>query len=252
MVETVTSADGSTIAYEVQGDGPALLIIGGAFSTRQAPASLLPYLTPRFRVVCYDRRGRGDSTDAGNPPPYEREREIEDVRVLLDAVGGDAFVFGHSSGAALAFEAAAAGASITRVAGYEAPYIVQSEPTEQVAAALAAGEPERAAEIFLATTGTDPATMKDTPWWPGLVSLAHTLPYDFALVDAGVPVERLATIRVPALVIDGGASPAWAADAASALVATIPNATRRTLPGETHGVSNEVITPILEEFFLGG
>ena len=251
MAETVTAADGSAIAYEVQGSGPTLLLIGGAFSTRRSPASLLPFLVSHFRVVTYDRRGRGDSTDASNPPPYEREREIEDVRILLDAVGGDAFVFGHSSGAALAFEAAAAGASIARVAGYEAPYIVQSEPTEQVAAALAAGDRERAAEIFLATTGADPATMKDTPWWPGLVGLAHTLPYEFALVDAGVPAERFAAIRIPALVLDGGASPAWAADAADALAASIPNAARRTLPGETHGVSNEALTPVLEEFFLG-
>lgn len=251
MTETVTSADGSTIAYELHGSGPALLLIGGAFSSRQSASAVVPSLTPHFTVVTYDRRGRGDSTDASNPPPYEREREIEDVRILLDAVGGDAFVYGHSSGAALAFEAAAAGASIARVAGYEAPYIEQSEPTEQVAAALASGDRERAAETFLATTGADPATIRDSPWWPGMVALAHTLPYDFALVDAGVPVERLARIRIPALVMDGGASPAWAADAASALVASIPNATRRTLPGETHGVSNEALTPVLVEFFLG-
>ena len=251
MAETVTSSDGSTLAYEVEGSGPTLLLIGGAFSTRQSPASLLPFLTPHFAVVRYDRRGRGDSTDASNPPPYEREREIDDVRVLLDAVGGDAFVYGHSSGAALAFEAAAAGASIARAAGYEAPYIVQSEPTEQVAAALAAGDRDRAAEIFLVTTGADPATMKDKPWWPGLVALAPTLPYEFALVDAGVPVERFGAIRIPALVMDGGASPAWAADAADALVASIPNATRRTLAGETHGVSNEALAPVLVEFFLG-
>lgn len=251
MAETVTSSDGTTIAYDIEGNGQPLLLIGGAFSTRQAAASVLPFLTPHFTVVRYDRRGRGDSTDANNPPPYEYEREIDDVRILLDAVGGDAFVYGHSSGAALAFEAAAAGASIARVAAYEAPYIVQSEPTEQVAAALAAGDRERATEIFLATTGADPATMKDTPWWPGLVALAHTLPYEFALVDAGVPVERFAAIRVPALVMVGGASPAWASDAADALVASIPNATRRTLAGETHGVSNEAITAALMEFFLG-
>ncbi|NEN05471.1 alpha/beta hydrolase [Diaminobutyricibacter tongyongensis] len=251
MAETVTSADGSTIAYEVQGSGPTLLVIGGAFSTRQSAAAVLPNLTPHFTVVAFDRRGRGDSTDASNPPPYEREREIEDVRVLLDAVGDDAFVYGHSSGAALAFEAAAAGASIARVAGYEAPYIAQSEPTEQVAAALAAGDRERATELFLVTTGNDPATMRDTPWWPGLVAVAHTLPYEFALVDAGVPVERFATIRIPSLVLDGGASPAWVAEAASALAASIPGATRHTLPGQTHGVSYEVLTPVLEEFFLG-
>lgn len=251
MTETVTSADGSTIAYEVQGSGPTLLLIGGAFSSRQSAAGILPYLTPHFTAVSVDRRGRGESTDASNPPPYEREREIEDVRILLDALGGDAFVYGHSSGAALAFEAAAAGASIARVAGYEAPYIEQSEPTERVAAALAAGDRERAAEIFLANTGADPAMMRATPWWPTFVTLAHTLPYEFALVDAGVPTERLAQIRIPVLVMDGGASPAWAADAASALVASIPNATRRTLPGETHGVSSEALTPVLVEFFLG-
>jgi hypothetical protein len=93
--------------------------------------------------------------------------------------------------------------------------------------------------------------MKDAPWWPGLVAVAHTLPYEFALVDAGVPVERFAVIRVPVLVMDGGASPAWAAEAADALVASIPDATRRTLAGQTHAVSNEVLAPVLVEFFLG-
>jgi pimeloyl-ACP methyl ester carboxylesterase len=249
MAETVTSADGSTIAYEVQGSGPTLLVIGGAFSSRQSAAPVVPPLAEHFTVVTFDRRGRGDSTDASNPPPHDREREVEDVQALVDALGGNIFVYGHSSGAALAFEAAAAGASIARVAGYEVPYIRQSEPTEKVAAALAAGDPDRATEIFLVTTGADPSGMRDAPFWPGLVAVAHTLPYDFALTDAGVPAERLAQIGIPALVMDGGASPEWAADAANEVAAAIPDATRRTIPDQTHAVSYEVLTPVLVEFF---
>jgi len=258
MVDSFTSHDGSTIAYEVTGSGPTLLLVGGAFNTRLSPASLLPFLTARFTVVTFDRRGRGDSTDAGDPPPFEREREIEDVRLLIDAIGGDAFVYGHSSGAALAFEAAAAGASIARVAGYEPPYTSEGrgdQPPDdsgvRIRAALAAGDPESAAEIFLATTGADPAAMRDAPWWPGLVAVAHTLPYEYELIEAGVPVERFGSITIPALVMDGGDSPAWAAAAADAVAASIPDAMRRTLPGQTHGVSNEVLAPVLEEFLLG-
>lgn len=258
MVDTFTSHDGSTIAYEVQGGGPTLVVIGGAFNTRLSPASLLPFLTPRFTVVTVDRRGRGDSTDAGDPPPFEREREIEDVRLLIETIGGDAFVYGHSSGAALAFEAAASGASIARVAGYEPPYTSAGrgdQPPDdsgaRIRAALVAGDPGSAAEIFMATTGADPSTMRDTPWWPGLVAVAHTLPYEYELIEAGVPVERFASIGVPALVMDGGDSPPWAAAAADAVAASVRGAVRRTLPGQTHGVSNEVLAPVLEEFFLG-
>src|SRR5690348_3770906 len=99
----VTSRDGTTIAYDRSGEGKALILVGGALSDRSAGAPLTSLLAPRFTVISYDRRGRGDS---GDTPPYAVEREIEDLDALIGAAGGSAGVFGMSSGAALALEAA--------------------------------------------------------------------------------------------------------------------------------------------------
>src|SRR5215467_12162530 len=122
-MNTVTSKDGTTIAFDRQGNGPPVILVDGALCSRSfgpmGPLSAL--LAPHVTAYTYDRRGRGDS---GDTPPYAVEREIEDIAALLTQVGGSAQVLGHSSGAALALEAAASGLHITRLALYEAPFIV--------------------------------------------------------------------------------------------------------------------------------
>lgn len=245
MIETTTSADGTTIAFERSGHGDPLLIIGGAFNTRMSAAGLASLLSPYFTTVTIDRRGRGDS---GLTDPYAVEREIEDVAAVLRAAGGEAHLYGHSSGAVLALEAAAAGLAVVRLAVYEPPYGDDpSVMSREVAAALAAGSPAEAALAFL---GPENAALQQSPWWPGMVANAATLPHDLALVgDGAVPVERLSQIAVPTLVIAGADSEPWAARAVNQVVAAVPHATKHVMEGQSHGVADDALAPVLEEFF---
>lgn len=262
MTRTVKSADGSTIAYDTMGTGPVLIIVGGAFGTRQAAGAIASLLAAHFRVYAYDRRGRGGSTEA---TPYTDatsavEREIEDLAALVEAADGSAMVYGHSSGAVLALEAAASGVRFTKVAAYEPPFTAEQpgNPSlegwgESVRAAVDAGDRERAAVLFLEGTGADAATIegiKQIPWWPGMLAIAHTLPYDLAVVGAGyVPVERFRKITAPTLVLHGGGSPAWAGTAASVVADAIPGARHMAIEGQDHGIDESVLAPVLIEFF---
>ncbi|TFD76124.1 alpha/beta hydrolase [Cryobacterium sp. Sr8] len=257
MTETVRSADGSTIAYVTRGTGPALILVGGAFSTRQSAGAIASLLAANYRVYAYDRRGRGDSTDI---QPYAIEREIEDLAALIEAAGGSAFVYGHSSGAVLALEAAAAGLPITKLAAYEPPY-TSAEPGSptldgwghSVQAALDAGDRDRAAVLFMRGTGADPAVvegMTQLAFWPGMLAIAHTLPYDLALVGSGsVPTERFHRIAAPTLLLHGGNSPAWAGIATSVIAEAIPGARHVTVEGQDHAADPAVLAPVLVEFF---
>jgi pimeloyl-ACP methyl ester carboxylesterase len=167
-------------------------------------------------------------------------------------------VFGHSSGAVLSLEAAAAGAAISRLAVYEPPYLTDTTGGEgvrvqlaEIQAALSAGDRVSAVEIFIRGTGApyDP-TMKDQPWFSALTAVAHTLPYDLALVgDSSVPVDRLATISVPTLGIYGSASPDWARKSIGAVTGAIPGATRTVLQGQTHAADPHVLASVLLDFF---
>jgi pimeloyl-ACP methyl ester carboxylesterase len=255
-MSSVQSADGTTIAYERSGEGPALILVTGAFCDRSSPASLAAALAPAFTVYCYDRRGRGDS---GDRPPYAIEREVEDLAALAAlaaAAGGRPFVFGHSSGAALALEAAAAGVPMARVAAYEPPYTGASFPPAgfagELAALAASGERGTAAGLFLQSTGAPEqavAQMRSSPYWPRMESLAHTLSYDITLCNGGVvPAGRLAGIAVPVLALAGGKSPDWAAAAAGEIAAAVPDGRSRVLDGQDHGPADEVLAPALTEF----
>src|SRR6266487_2902602 len=101
-MRNVRSSDGTSIAFDRSGQGPALILVAGATATRAAEAAISAHLAPRFTVFAYDRRGRGDS---GDTPPYAVEREVEDLEALVNEAGGAAFVWGQSSGAMLALEA---------------------------------------------------------------------------------------------------------------------------------------------------
>jgi pimeloyl-ACP methyl ester carboxylesterase len=265
--ETTTSADGTTIAYERVGDGPLLALLGGAFNTRASAAGLARLLAADFTVVTIDRRGRGDSDDAGAvetasgfrlADTSDREaaiaREVADVRAVIDAIGGEALLYGHSSGGALALETAAALPYETRVAAYEPPYSPDGDahdPTPaKVDAALAAGDRDTAAALFLGNVGMDVDAARAQPWWPGMVGLAPTLPYDFALTE-GVPPERLAGIGGPVLLLVGGESSPWMTAAVSATAARLPQVATRTVPGQGHAVPDDVVAPLLRDFFLG-
>lgn len=253
----VTSGDGTAIAYRRSGDGPPVVLVGGAFSTAETAAPLARLLSPRFGVLTYDRRGRGGS---GDTAPYAVEREIEDLGALLAEAGGSASVYGTSSGAALVLEAAAAGLPITQLALYEPPYSTApadgtegGRHTERLAALLALERRGDAVELFLSVVGLPAdvvARVRASAAWPDLTAMAHTLAYDNAVLGLGpVPVERLAAVAARVMVIDGGASPLFLRNAARAVAAALPRGRHRTLTGQTHEVAPQVLAPMLEDFF---
>jgi pimeloyl-ACP methyl ester carboxylesterase len=256
MIEKVQSADGTTIAYERAGSGPALIVVGGAFNVRLSASGLVPLLASDFTVYSYDRRGRGDSTDT---LPYAVEREVEDLVALADAAGGSVALYGHSSGGVLALEAVAAGLATTQLAVYEPPYSVGDVPrvaadyATRVQAAADAGRRDEVAHIFFREAVGLPEealqSMAAAPFWPGMLAVAHTIPYENALVgDGSVPTDRLGRIVVPTLVISGGSSPEDMRAAADSVATAIPNAQRLVLEGQDHAVANEVVAPVLVSF----
>ena len=253
-MESVRSADGTVIAVERSGDGPALVLVTGAFCDRSTPAGLAAALDPGFTVWRYDRRGRGNS---GDQPPYAVGREIEDLAAVIAAAGPPALVYGHASGAALALEAAAAGLPVTKVAAYEPPYTGDAGHSAAFAAELdalvAAGQRGAAAERFLRSTGVpaDAVTaMRSSPYWPSMVAMAHTLPYDIRLGQDGVvPAERLAGITVPVLALAGGNSPERAQQAVHAVAAAVPDGRSQVLAGQEHAVSDDILALVLTAFF---
>ena len=262
---TVTSLDGTTIAFDKAGHGPALVLIDGALTTRTSgsKADLVVRLAERFTVVSYDRRGRGESTDT---LPYAVPREIDDIKAIVADVGAPVFLYGHSSGGCLALEAAATLTDeVDGLALYEAPYKV--DPADQQAwgdyldlltKALRAGEDGEAVAHFLRYVGTPDekvASMQHAPFWPSMAAVGPTLAYDHIYLlgpDGSIPVDRARQIHVPTLVMHGGASFAFMADTARTLSETIPGATLRTLHGQSHELDPAVVAPVLIDFFLGG
>jgi pimeloyl-ACP methyl ester carboxylesterase len=264
-MKTVISKDGTRIAFDQSGWGPALILVGGMFEQRAmesetAQLAAHPLLAEEFTVFHYDRRGRGDSTDT---QPYAVAREIEDIEALIGEAGGSAFLFGISSGAALAFEAALAlSGKVKKVAMYEAPYNddedarrAWQEFRQQLKGVLAAGRRGDAVGLFMALLGAAAEQiegMRQHPMWPMWEAVAPTIAYDAAAVgeDGSVPVGRAANLAVPALIMDGGASEwSFMHDTAVTLARAIPLGQHRTLEGQTHEVAAEALAPVLVEFF---
>ncbi|MEU6096019.1 alpha/beta fold hydrolase [Streptomyces sp. NPDC047079] len=257
MDKQTMSRDGTRIAYERTGQGPAVILVSGAMSTGATVAPLAARLLDRFGVIVYDRRGRGESGDTG---PYAVAREVEDLAALIDAAGGEASLYGVSSGGALALEAAASGLPVRRVAVYETPYAdygggepERAEYTENLTEALEQGRRGDAVELFLRLTGLSPEVItsaRQSPMWADMEAIAPTLAYDNAVMGDGlVPRERLASITVPLLSAAGGASPEWLRRAAEAVAQAAPRGTYRTLKDQNHMVEPQVLAPVLAEFF---
>ena len=257
----VISADGTTIVFDRSGAGPAIILVHGAFTGRAHPllSDVAAALAPWFTVFNYDRRGRGES---GNTLPYAVEREIEDLAALLVVAGGPAMVFGGSSGAGLALEAAARNPAIPKLAVWEPPYHVgDSAPglphdfAARLDAMVREGRRADAVELFMVEAAGAPAeavaAMRLQPSWPDAEAVAHTLAYEAAVMGPGnaLPAARLAAITQPTLVLTGGNSPAWMTNAGKAVAGTIPGAVHRVLEGQTHNVSPGALAPELLEFF---
>jgi pimeloyl-ACP methyl ester carboxylesterase len=264
-VEEAISKDGTTIAFDRSGEGPPIILVGGALADRSAAGQLSAQLAPHLTVIAYDRRGRGDS---GDTAPYTVEREVEDIEALIVAADGHAFVLGHSSGAVLALESAHAFPDrIGKLALYEPPFIIDDSrallPTDYVThleELVSAGRRGDAVEFFMTTAVGVPAEvvagMREQPFWSSMEAVAHTLAYDGTIMGdtmAGnpAPLGRWASVTIPTLVMDGGDSPDWQRHAVRALADVLPGAHHRTLEGQDHGPASEVLAPVLVEFFLG-
>lgn len=261
----VRSKDGTSIAYERIGTGPALILVGGGLDDGSENAPLANELAKAFTVYNYARRGRGASSDT---LPYAVQREIEDIDALIAETGGTTRLYGVSSGGALALEATAAGLAIDRLAVYEVPYCIADEMRqrsqwflERLGPALASGQPGAGLDLFMRFAGSseeDIEGAKHSSFWPGLLRIEHTLGYDAAcLNDYELPTERLARIRRPTMVLTGDALDIHMAGlprdfltrAADAITATVPGAQRRTIKGQSHVADPRAVASILEDFF---
>lgn len=262
---TVTSRDGTQIAYDVRGQGPAVVLIGGGIVDRSENAPLAAALAADYTVYNYDRRGRGLS---GDTAPYALAREVEDIEALIEAAGGRAHLYGVSSGGALALEAGALGSMIDCLAVYEVPYDMSPEwpkrwraYVEQLDEALSEDRRGDAFALFMRLTGATEeaiASARSAPWWADMEAIAHTLAYDARCLGTGQPSpEQLARVTRPTLVLtvdgyrDAGAD-AWilALDpAAEAITASIADAERRTVPGQGHVAEPDAIAATLIRFF---
>ncbi|MEU5939440.1 alpha/beta hydrolase [Micromonospora sp. NPDC047548] len=252
----VISKDGTPIAFDRQGDGPAIIMIGAGPTDRSANANLAELLAKEFTVFNYDRRGRGDS---GDTAPYAADREFEDLEALITEAGGSAMVYGTSGGAIMALEAAARGLAISKLALWEPAYIVDdSRPPvpadyrDRLVALLAEGRRGDMIELFFTDAVGMPVEfvtpMRGAPFWQAMEAVAPTLVYDATITgDFSMPTDRLASVAVPTVVIDGGTTP-WLSTTAAAVAAALPHAQRRTLEGQPHNVDPSAILPALTEF----
>ncbi|MGH3360356.1 MAG: alpha/beta fold hydrolase [Nocardioidaceae bacterium] len=265
-MSTVTSQDGTRIAYTKQGAGPTLILVSGALNDGSENTPLAEVLAETFTVVNYSRRGR---PPCGDTAPYDIRREIEDLAALgTTAAGGPLHLYGVSSGGALALEAAAAGLPVARVAVYEVPYQVGAEALgrwkEHVAALAGASEPGEMIALFMRLAGSSDdqiAEARRSPAWAQVEPIAHTLAYDAACLGSGpVPRQTLARVTQPTLVATGAVldphmgrlRPGFFDDAADLIVEHLPDAQRRVLEGQSHVADPQVVAPVLRTFFDAG
>jgi pimeloyl-ACP methyl ester carboxylesterase len=268
-MQTTTSKDGTTIAFEKLGQGPPVVLVDGAFCRRAfgpMPA-LAKLLAEQFTVFHYDRRGRGES---GDTAPYAVEREVEDLRAVVDAAGGKPFMYGISSGAALALRAVGSGVGVKKLVVYEPPFALDATHTpspadfrEQIAEFVKSGNRDSAVKLFMKVVGV-PAFgiffMRLLPnVWPKLRDVAHTLPYDFAVLGetqsgGALPDElreKIAEISVPTLAMAGGKSPNWMHHASKKVAETVKDGSFRVIPGQDHNLGAKALAPVLRETFAG-
>jgi pimeloyl-ACP methyl ester carboxylesterase len=254
----VTSRDGTAIAYDKKGQGPVLILVLGALNRRSQGKKLTELLSDRFTVVSYDRRGRGDSTDT---LPYAAYKEVEDIKALIDELGGNAYLYGHSSGCVLVLMAAKElGSEVAGLALYELPY--NADPGAQAASAdyrkklkQLLNEDKRgdAVALFVKSVGvTDKqiAAMQRLPMWKGLMAMAPTLAYDTIELMEQYPELDIKSINTEAQVIYGEKSPGFMGETAKILSEGMPHAQLRSLEGQTHDVKADVLAPVLAEFLV--
>jgi len=264
----VTSKDGTKIAFDKVGSGPAVILVNGAMSYRRAFDTTLEQLAEllgkHFTVYHYDRRGRGEST---NTEPFTKVREIEDIQALVADAGGEAMLVGFSSGGAVTLETAAVTPGVTKAFVYEVPFIVDdsrqplADYEGHTTKLVAEGKLDELIEYFITVVAGIPAEFvggikQDQAMWARMRAIAPTIPHDAAFMSEFMKGKLLPAgywdkVKVPVLVGDGGASPAWLRNAAEALGKALPHASCETFEGQTHSFDPQVLAPVLIEFFKG-
>ena len=261
-MHTIASTDGTTIAYDKAGQGHPLILVDGALCSRAGGPmpKLAPLLAEHFTVYTYDRRGRNDS---GDSPPYAIEREVEDLKALMAVAGGRAHLYGISSGAVLALEAAASGLPVDKLVVYEPPFIVDDSRAplppdylERMRRLLADDRRGDAVRYFMAQVGVPrifAELMRLMPAWRKLKAIAPTLVYDATLMAGTqdgkrLPADRFRSVTTPTLVAVGGKSPDWMRAGARALVDLLPDAREQVVEGQTHMLKAKAIAPVLIDF----
>ena len=260
-METTTAPDGTTLAYERIGQGPAVVFVPGVFNLRETCAPIAAELAADFTCLTYDRRARGDS---GNTQPYAIEREVEDLRAMIDVAGGRATVFGYSSGATLALRAAADGLPIDRLFLYEPPFRFDNQPP-----APAADLPQRLQRMVDEGRGADVVTtfqlegigmppdvvagIRQAPFFAQLEAIAQSVVHDATITGAmPVPSPEMAAVQVPTVVMRGGQTWPMLAVAAERLAALLPNATLRVLTeAADHGLEPRSTAAAIRELTAG-
>lgn len=258
---TTTSRDGTTIAYSVQGSGPALVLVDGALCSRAfgPMPGYAKLLADSFTVHWYDRRGRGESTDT---PPFAVQREVEDLAAVIQATGTTPFVFGASSGAALALQGAAAGLPMKKLLMYEAPYVPvpaggksAAQHVDALWTLVRADQRGAAVRYFMCDVVGMPRPIGYLfalfPMWPKLKKVAHTLPYDLSIMaDDSLLASRVQGLNVPTMVAGGGKSPQALKDAVTKVARALPGSTLRWVDGQTHNLGAVPAVSMMREWFL--
>lgn len=268
--KTVTSKDGTIIAYEQTGSGPVVILVAAALADRGGTKRLAKHLSEHFTVINYDRRGRGKSADT---QPYSADREVEDIEALINASGGAAFVFGSSSGSVLALDAANnLGSKVKKLFMYEPPFIiddsrppVSDELSRQITELVSAGRRNDAVKLFFTRgMGIPPFGVKlmrlFMPGWSKMAGMAHTVPYDLTILEGtqagkSLPANRWGASAAPTLVMVGSRSEPFFHSGAKAVANLLPNAQYRSLEGGNHGsvlLAPKAIAAAVEQFFLTG
>lgn len=258
---TTRSADGTRIGYDDLGDGPPLIVLPGATCTRGVTLPLAEALAAHCRVINVDRRGRGESDDASQRPPYLVEREVEDIAALIEVAGGRASLYGHSSGAALAMRAAASGLAVDKLVMHDAPFNLAggeqcgTDWHARLHALLAEDRPSDAMAEFMSIVGVPQEMvqgMQQSPAWAAMTAVAPSLAYDSAAMGdeqgGTVPASLLAKVTVPTLVVVGGADHGFMIDVATQLLDALPNSTLEHLVGAGHDVAGDIVAARIAPF----
>jgi pimeloyl-ACP methyl ester carboxylesterase len=248
-METVTSTDGSVIAYDRSGSGEPVVFVSGAFNDRTTCAPVAALLSDRFATVCYDRRGRGDSTDNATVSSIPEEgmgRELEDLAAVIDRVGGPVAVFGFSSGGILALRAAVAGLPITRIALYEPPFPTgphRAGLARRLAGLIIDGSRGDAVATFqtegIGLPGELVEQIRNSDGWPYLEAMATSTVYDAALTTLDRPTPEMTALTQPMIVINGAET--WPALRTTAL--DLPNRLPTAHHVEVAGGANHTMPP---------